>query len=58
MVLLVCFLVLFSEMAHAATYTVGGPGGWTLNTVGWPKGKRFRAGDTLGMHLPTSTIYS
>nr|AFK48048.1 unknown [Lotus japonicus] len=47
MVLLVCFLALHSEMAHAATYTVGGAGGWTFNTVGWPKGKRFRAGDTL-----------
>lgn len=47
LVLLVCFFVLNSEFAHAATYTVGGPGGWTFNTVGWPKGKRFRAGDTL-----------
>ncbi|ESW31590.1 hypothetical protein PHAVU_002G250700 [Phaseolus vulgaris] len=42
-----CFLVLHSQMAHAATYTVGGSGGWTFNTVGWPNGKRFRAGDTL-----------
>ncbi|TKY60175.1 Basic blue protein [Spatholobus suberectus] len=47
MVLLLCFLVLHSEMARAATYTVGDSGGWTFNTVGWPKGKRFRAGDTL-----------
>ena len=51
MVLLLCLLVLHSEMAHAATYTVGGAGGWTFNTVGWPKGKRFRAGDTLGQYL-------
>ncbi|RDX95652.1 Basic blue protein, partial [Mucuna pruriens] len=43
MVLLLCFLVLHSEMVRAATYTVGGTGGWTFNTVGWPSGKRFRA---------------
>lgn len=41
-------LVLHFEMAHAATFTVGDANGWTFNTVGWPKGKRFRAGDTLG----------
>ncbi|KAK7852118.1 basic blue protein [Quercus suber] len=40
--------VLHSEMAHAATYTVGDSGGWTFNVAGWPKGKQFRAGDTLG----------
>lgn len=47
MVLLICFFVLNSELAHAATYYVGGTGGWTFNTVGWSRGKRFRAGDTL-----------
>ncbi|XP_058735780.1 basic blue protein-like [Vicia villosa] len=47
LVLLLCFFVLNSELAHAVTYTVGGKGGWTFNTVGWPNGKRFRAGDTL-----------
>ena len=41
-------LMLCSEMADAATYTVGDAAGWTFNTVGWPRGKRFRAGDTLG----------
>ncbi|KAE9602894.1 hypothetical protein Lal_00049401 [Lupinus albus] len=41
------FLVLHSEMAHAATYTVGDANGWTFNIAGWPRGKRFRAGDTL-----------
>ncbi|KAL2343149.1 hypothetical protein Fmac_004434 [Flemingia macrophylla] len=41
------FFTLHSHMAHAATYTVGDGGGWTFNTVNWPKGKRFRAGDTL-----------
>ncbi len=40
-------VVLHCEVAQAATYTVGGPGGWTFNVVGWPKGKQFRAGDTL-----------
>ncbi|KAB1207030.1 Basic blue protein [Morella rubra] len=34
-------------MADAATYTVGDAGGWTFNVAGWPKGKRFRAGDVL-----------
>ncbi|MED6173306.1 hypothetical protein PIB30_058136 [Stylosanthes scabra] len=43
--LVLCFMVV--EMADAATYTVGGAAGWTFNTVGWPRGKRFRAGDTL-----------
>jgi len=51
MVLLVCFFVLNSELVHAATYNVGGTGGWTFNTVGWSRGKRFRAGDTLGIYL-------
>jgi len=52
LLLSLCFLVLYSEMAHAATYTVGGSAGWTFNSVGWTKGKRFRAGDTLGSYLP------
>ncbi|XP_014507759.1 basic blue protein isoform X1 [Vigna radiata var. radiata] len=43
-----CFFLLHSHMAHAATtYTVGDRNGWTFNTVSWPKGKRFKAGDTL-----------
>ncbi|KAK7359077.1 hypothetical protein VNO77_01023 [Canavalia gladiata] len=45
--LLLCFFVLHSEIARAATYTVGDANGWTFNTVGWPKGKNFKAGDTL-----------
>ncbi|KAK7854060.1 basic blue protein [Quercus suber] len=40
-------IVLHSEMAHAATYTVGDLGGWTFNAASWPKGKQFRAGETL-----------
>lgn len=50
-VLLVCFLVIHSELAQAAIYTVGGAGGWTFNTIAWPNGKNFKAGDTLGMFL-------
>ncbi|KAK8564383.1 hypothetical protein V6N13_005388 [Hibiscus sabdariffa] len=44
---LLCLLLSRLEFAQAATYTVGGAGGWTFNTAGWPKGKRFKAGDTL-----------
>ncbi|MBA0738126.1 hypothetical protein Gogos_011534 [Gossypium gossypioides] len=44
--LLFCFLV-FWENVDAATYTVGGSNGWTFNMASWPRGKRFRAGDTL-----------
>ncbi|KAK3002107.1 hypothetical protein RJ639_021716 [Escallonia herrerae] len=40
-------VLLYCEVAEAATYTVGDAGGWTFNVVGWPKGKRFRAGDIL-----------
>ncbi|XP_072973035.1 basic blue protein-like [Typha angustifolia] len=43
---LLCILVL-SETAESAVYTVGGGSGWTFNTAGWPNGKRFRAGDVL-----------
>ncbi|KAF2293767.1 hypothetical protein GH714_004551 [Hevea brasiliensis] len=39
-------LLLHFEMG-AATYTVGGSSGWTFNVSGWPKGKRFRAGDII-----------
>ncbi|KAG6409190.1 hypothetical protein SASPL_132224 [Salvia splendens] len=40
-------MLMVSQVAEAATYTVGGTGGWTFNVAAWPKGKRFRAGDTL-----------
>ncbi|OIW20835.1 hypothetical protein TanjilG_24303 [Lupinus angustifolius] len=55
MMLLFCLFVIHSEMVHAATYTVGGAGGWTFNTVGWPKGKHFRAGDTLVFNYSPSS---
>ncbi|CAN0928537.1 Basic blue protein [Linum grandiflorum] len=36
------------QQAGAATTTlVGGSGGWTFNVAGWPKGKAFKAGDSL-----------
>jgi len=57
LLLSLCFLLLHSHMAHAATYTVGGTGGWTFNTVAWPKGKRFKAGDTLGSSLHISDSF-
>ncbi|XP_042375963.1 uncharacterized protein LOC121969784 isoform X1 [Zingiber officinale] len=40
-------LLLHSDFAGAATYTVGDSRGWTFNTASWPNGKRFRAGDVL-----------
>jgi hypothetical protein len=46
MISLLCLLVLV-QSANAATYTVGGPGGWTFNTDTWSNGKKFRAGDVL-----------
>ena len=46
-VALLCLLI-HCELAESAIYTVGGTGGWTFNTVTWPNGKRFRAGDVLG----------
>jgi pectate lyase len=49
-VVLVVFvlLVLSSEWADAATYTVGDNRGWAFNVAGWSRGKTFRAGDILG----------
>ncbi|XP_006650480.2 chemocyanin-like [Oryza brachyantha] len=43
---LLCVL-LHGELAESAVYTVGDRGGWSFNTGGWPRGKRFRAGDVL-----------
>lgn len=48
--LMVLCLVSF-HVAESATYIVGGSAGWTFNSVGWPNGKRFRAGDVLGKYL-------
>lgn len=53
--MMVAVVVLHAGIADAATYTVGGRGGWTFNTDSWPSGKRFRAGDTLGkLYLASS----
>lgn len=46
--LLLCMLVLYSEMVHAATYVVGDATGWAYNVNSWPNGKSFKAGDILG----------
>ncbi|CAN6309648.1 unnamed protein product [Urochloa humidicola] len=45
-VVLLCVL-LHSELAESAVYTVGDRGGWSFNSGNWPRGKRFRAGDVL-----------
>ncbi|KAJ0025717.1 basic blue protein [Pistacia vera] len=42
-----CLLLVSVENVNAATYTVGGAGGWNFNVANWPKGKSFRAGDIL-----------
>ncbi|OIT35448.1 PREDICTED: basic blue protein [Nicotiana attenuata] len=53
-VLVLCIVALIqTEMAQAAVYNVGGSGGWTFNTVSWPRGKRFRAGDILAFNYPS-----
>ncbi|KAB2046001.1 hypothetical protein ERO13_D01G168500v2 [Gossypium hirsutum] len=44
---LLCCLLLHFEVAQSASFTVGGRGGWTFNAAAWPKGKPFKAGDTL-----------
>ncbi|XP_031390680.1 basic blue protein-like isoform X2 [Punica granatum] len=46
--LLLCLLVLhYSNLAHAATYTVGDARGWTFDRDTWFAGKHFKAGDIL-----------
>ncbi|XP_062213037.1 chemocyanin-like [Phragmites australis] len=44
--LLLCVL-LHSQVAESAMFTVGDRGGWTFNTNSWTNGKRFKAGDVL-----------
>ncbi|XP_057729922.1 basic blue protein-like [Arachis stenosperma] len=51
---LTCLLFLVKP-SNAATYTVGGPGGWSFNTNSWPNGKTFRAGDVLVFNYDSST---
>ncbi|KAL0357135.1 UNVERIFIED_CONTAM: Chemocyanin [Sesamum calycinum] len=39
------------EVAEAATYTVGGAGGWTFNVATWPKGSSLEPVTLLsGIH--------
>ncbi|XP_057430684.1 basic blue protein-like [Lotus japonicus] len=52
---LLCLLALQVEHANAATYTVGGPAGWSFNTDTWPNGKKFRAGDVLIFNYDSTT---
>ncbi|ERM94115.1 hypothetical protein AMTR_s00010p00133620 [Amborella trichopoda] len=50
LVALVFMMICLVEVSTAATtYTVGDSSGWTFNMVSWPAGKRFRAGDVLGI---------
>ncbi|KAI3675911.1 hypothetical protein L1987_85507 [Smallanthus sonchifolius] len=46
-VLCLLAVALQCEVAQAATYVVGGGNGWTFNTSGWERGKKFKAGDVL-----------
>ncbi|KAL1218627.1 Basic blue protein [Cardamine amara subsp. amara] len=46
-IMVVSMLLLQADYVQAATYKVGGSGGWTFNVVGWTKGKYFKAGDVL-----------
>ncbi|CAM0875092.1 unnamed protein product [Alopecurus aequalis] len=48
---LLCVL-LHSELAESAVNTVGDSSGWGFGVGGWPKGKRFRAGDVLFKYPP------
>ena len=40
-------LLLHGDFAESKVYTVGDRAGWALSSGGWPRGKRFRAGDVL-----------
>ncbi|KAF5448237.1 hypothetical protein F2P56_028793 [Juglans regia] len=44
---LLLVLLLNSENAWAATFTVGDASGWNFNVDGWPEGKTFNSGDVL-----------
>lgn len=47
-VLSLMLVSLHCQVAHAATYVVGGRSGWTFGLSNWPRGKNFKAGDILG----------
>ena len=47
-VLSLMLVALHCQVAHAATYVVGGRSGWTFGLSNWPRGKNFKAGDILG----------
>ncbi|CAM0875205.1 unnamed protein product [Alopecurus aequalis] len=48
---LLCVL-LHGELAESTENTVGDSSGWGFGVGGWPKGKRFRAGDVLVFKYP------
>ncbi|PIA28514.1 hypothetical protein AQUCO_06900052v1 [Aquilegia coerulea] len=39
--------LVYCEIVHATTFTVGDSEGWTFNVETWPDGKKFMAGDIL-----------
>ncbi|XP_050222464.1 basic blue protein-like [Mercurialis annua] len=49
--------LMMADQVYGATYTVGGSAGWTFNLDTWPKGKRFRAGDSLVFNYD-STVHN
>ncbi|KAL3515605.1 hypothetical protein ACH5RR_022507 [Cinchona calisaya] len=51
MMVLLCALIQ-SNIASAATFTVGDSKGWTFNVAGWENGKSFKAGDVLVFNYP------
>ena len=51
---LLCVL-LHAHVAESAVFTVGDRGGWSFNTNTWTNGKRFKAGDVLGMSVTSIT---
>ncbi|XBH82842.1 hypothetical protein VPH35_071408 [Triticum aestivum] len=47
LVLVLLCVLLHGDFAESKVYTVGDRAGWALSSGGWPRGKRFRAGDVL-----------
>lgn len=49
--LLLCVLFLPLVTAKTATHLVGDSSGWTFNVESWTNGKKFKAGDILGIYI-------
>ncbi|CAI9770114.1 unnamed protein product [Fraxinus pennsylvanica] len=43
-------MLVLSNTANAASYTVGDATGWAFNVAGWENGKNFKADDVLEFH--------